>query len=383
MTIILQSYATLKKQTSPEFARQVLLENLKRNNGNVEKTAKEMICSKNTVYLAISKQRENDLGDKPHTPKTAHPRTTAEGIIDLIVRRRKETGFGKRRLKWYIAGVDGILIPESTIGKIFKSKKLSRQKKRVRREYHRVKYHWESLLPFDQMEMDTKEILDKGTLPEGTYQYVKESYFIPKYQWTIIDVLTRMRFLAWSYSLDWSCGRVFGKVVIWWLRLFGFRNEITIWTDGGVEFNSARSEAFQRTCKEFWEPLGVKRKIIRKGHPEDNPFVERSHQTDDYEFYIPHLLRVKSEVDFIRLGAWWIKVGNLIRPNMNLGDMTPYQKLRSLGYVTAQEFCLFPSLILDRLVALPQILNAPKTVQDHFDYDHFSRFCIKKHFLCQ
>jgi transcriptional regulator with PAS, ATPase and Fis domain len=52
MTIILQSYATLKKQTSPEFARQVLLENLKRNNGNVEKTAKEMICSKNTVYLA-------------------------------------------------------------------------------------------------------------------------------------------------------------------------------------------------------------------------------------------------------------------------------------------------------------------------------------------
>jgi hypothetical protein len=158
---------------------------------------------------------------------------------------------------------------------------------------------------------------------------------------------------------------------------------LTIWTDGGVEFNSARSEAFQRTCKEFWEPLGVKRKIIRKGHPEDNPFVERSHQTDDYEFYIPHLLRVKSEVDFIRLGAWWIKVGNLIRPNMNLGDMTPYQKLRSLGYVTAQEFCLFPSLILDRLVALPQILNAPKTVQDHFDYDHFSRFCIKKHFLCQ
>jgi hypothetical protein len=28
-----------------------------------------MICSKNTVYLAISEQRENDLGDKPYTPK--------------------------------------------------------------------------------------------------------------------------------------------------------------------------------------------------------------------------------------------------------------------------------------------------------------------------
>jgi hypothetical protein len=81
------------------------------------------------------------------------------------------------------------------------------------------------------------------------------------------------------------------------------------------------------------------------------------------------ILQVKSELDFIRLGAWWIRVGNLIRPNMNLADMTPYQKLRSLGYVSGQEFCVFPCLILDRLVTLPQILNTAKTVQDHIDHD--------------
>jgi hypothetical protein len=52
--------------------------------------------------------------------------------------------------------------------------------------------------------------------------------------------------------------------------------------------------------------------------------------------------------------------------------MTPYEKLKSLGYITPQEFCLFPTLILDRLVSLPEITNYPKGVQDHLDYDHYN-----------
>lgn len=124
------------------------------------------------------------------------------------------------------------------------------------------------------MEMDTKETLDKHTLLEEVYQHVRRSDFIPKYQWTIIDVVIRMRFLAWPYSRDWSYGQVFGKLVIWWFRLFGFRIQITVWSDGAKEFNSTHIKAFQRTCKSFWEPLGIERKIIRKGHPEDLSFCE-------------------------------------------------------------------------------------------------------------
>jgi hypothetical protein len=54
---------------------------------------------------------------------------------------------------------------------------------------------------------------------------------------------------------------------------------------------------------------------------------------------------------------------------MELKDMTPYEKLKSLGYATSQEFCLFPTLILDRLVDLPEIVNYQKSVQEHLDYD--------------
>jgi hypothetical protein len=54
---------------------------------------------------------------------------------------------------------------------------------------------------------------------------------------------------------------------------------------------------------------------------------------------------------------------------MKLKDMTPYEKLKSLGYATFQEFCLFPTLILDRLVDLPEIVNYKKIIQEYFDYD--------------
>lgn len=369
MTILTQSYVILKKETGDEFARKALLENLARNEGNVKKTAQEMRCSRTTIYLALKKEKQGCLSDEKHTPKTSHPNTTPEKIIELLVKRREETGFGKRRLRWYILAQDSILIPESTIGKILKDKKLTRKKKRVRREYSRIKYQWDVLLPFEQAEIDTKDILDKNTLPLRVYEYLQQSDFIPQYQWTFTEPVTRIRFLAWSYSLDWGCGQVFGRIVIWWLRVFGFYNDIILWSDGGTEFNASLPGAFEKTIKHFWQPLGVERKIIRKGHPEDNPFVERSHQTDDYELYIPYLLKVKSERDFIKLGAWWQKVYNTIRPHSGINDLTPYERLRALNYSIPEKFCLFPPLILDRLVTLPEIKKHPKSVQEHFDYD--------------
>ena len=102
MIIISQSYLSLKKETGEEFARKVLLENLRANKGNVKETAKKMKCSRNTIYLAIDKEKQGDLTDRDHTPKTPHPRTTPSEIQDLIEKRRKETGFGKVRLKRYI-----------------------------------------------------------------------------------------------------------------------------------------------------------------------------------------------------------------------------------------------------------------------------------------
>jgi len=89
-------------------------------------------------------------------------------------------------------------------------------------------------------------------------------------------------------------------MIIWWIRSFGFSHHITIQTDGGVEFAASYPGSFERAKRYVFEPLGVKREVIRKGHPEDNAFVERSHQTDDYEFYIPYLTTIKCEKDLLK-----------------------------------------------------------------------------------
>ena len=44
---------------------------------------------------------------------------------------------------------------------------------------------------------------------------------------------------------------------------------------------------------------------------------------------------------FLQLAAWWQKIHNLNRPHQGLGNLTPCQKLKSLGYVTGEAICLF------------------------------------------
>ena len=213
---------------------------------------------------------------------------------------------------------------------------------------------------------DLKQILDKGTLPDKVYRYLKASN-LPLFQWTAIDVLTRIRFLSFSYKKDWFSGKAFLQLTTWWIRSFGFHHPIHIQTDGGVEFAASSPGSFERNLEDVFKPLGVRRSIIRKGHPEDNGFVERSHQTDDQEFYIPYLLMIKNEKDFIKRGVWWQKIYNLDRPHQGLGNLTPYEKLKSLGYVTGEAICLFPPLILDSVCCLDPFVINKKSVHNHCD----------------
>ena len=45
----------------------------------------------------------------------------------------------------------------------------------------------------------------------------------------------------------------------------------------------------------------------------------------------------------IKRGAWWQKIYNLDRPHQGLENLTPYEKLKSLGYVTGEEIAYRPT----------------------------------------
>jgi len=71
---------------------------------------------------------------------------------------------------------------------------------------------------------------------------------------------------------------------------------------------------------------------------------------------------------------------NLHRPHQGIDDLTPYDKLRSLGYTTPEAICLLPPLILDSVCCLKPLQVKVKSVQDHLD--HYLCFSSRDLRLC-
>ena len=92
----------------------------------------------------------------------------------------------------------------------------------------------------------------------------------------------------------------------------------TIRTDNGHEFQA----------KFHWhvEDLGIRHVYIKPRSPNLNGKVERSHRTDDIEFY--QLLTYTDDVDLNKKLAHWEKFYNFYRPHSSLKGKTPYEVLR-------------------------------------------------------
>ena len=81
-----------------------------------------------------------------------------------------------------------------------------------------------------------------------------------------------------------------------------------------------------------------------------------------------HPKKIEDEKDLLKRCPWWEYIYNLERCHQGIDNLTPYEKLKSLGYVTGEEICLFPPLILDKICCLDLFQIKKKSVQDHIDY---------------
>ncbi len=100
-------------------------------------------------------------------------------------------------------------------------------------------------------------------------------------------------------------------------------------------------------------PLGARLAQIPLGRKEHNGRVDRSHRTDDEEFYLPFLGQAQTEEGWLRKGAGWVYYYNLERPHDGKGmERRPsFRVLRELGYDLPEEFALSPPVVLDRIKA--------------------------------
>jgi len=334
---------------NPEEARRKLVETYLLT-GSISETARRWYTSRNVVRKWVSRYRErglegfHDLSRRPHHS----PRRTPEHIEREVIKAKKATNFGRRRLAWYLRR-RGIELSSYTIRNILRRYGYRGKGKR-RKVFYPARWAFEEEEPFTLAQVDVKDILDKHTLGKGRWDHIRKCG-LPRYQWTFCEAKTRLRFIAYSRELSLANGLAFLWVVMMWIRGHGIDKELVWQTDWGEEFGGTNPEKLEYLNRRYYEPLGCRLGRIPKGRKGYNGRVERSHRTDDEEFYIPCLLEIEDEAALLRRAWSWVYVYNVVRPHYGAGmeGKSPWDRLKELGYNLDESFAMLPPIILDEI----------------------------------
>ena len=277
-------------KSAPVLARKAIIRAYEEL-GNISEVARIYRTTRKTVRKVLRRweeEGESGLKDRSRRPRNS-PRRTSLAVEGMITAVRKETGYGRERIA-RILRERGVEVKPSTVRCVLRRYKLSSKHKRSRYRQRNRFYDFESLYPLQHFQVDLKEVYDATTLSEETLRWAKRIN-VPPYQWTAIDVKTRLRFICYSYEKTFTNGLLFMLLLIYFLRSFGVEHKITLQTDNGEEFGGKSVDKLEYLNRSVFAPLNAELLHIPKGKKEYQAFVERSHQTDDNEFYIPQIER--------------------------------------------------------------------------------------------
>ena len=132
----------------------------------------------------------------------------------------QERGWGRKRIAHALG------LPEGTVRHILRRHLgEGRRKRKKRRTFYPAHWAWEEEEPFRLAQVDTKDILDKGTLGTKLWDHLRKHRLL-RYQWTFLEGRTRFRFLAYSHRLSVVNGLCFVVLVMSWLRAWGIDVEV-------------------------------------------------------------------------------------------------------------------------------------------------------------
>jgi len=175
-----------------------------------------------------------------------------------------------------------------------------------------------------------------------------DKFDIPNYQWGAIDVNSRFKLIAYSKEKTWTNGLCFYLWVISFLRSHGITSQIVFTVDRGEEFGG-KSWMKVKELRKLILAFGCRLIQNRKGHPEDNSHLERSHRTDDEEFYIQRVFKIKSEGDLLREALNYIYYYDCVREHSSLNDKTPFEHLKEQLPDLDDTMKLVPPVMLDNI----------------------------------
>jgi len=272
---------------------------------------------------AYKKGGEGALEPKSTKPKT-QPNETLIRIKERIIEIRKGTRKCALKIKWQLER-EGVKINARTIGKILKTEGLTRKYriKRVKYKYIRAERK-----PGELVEIDVKYV--PGRIKDKRY-----------YQYTAIDCASRWRHMKiYEEQSNWKSITFLGEVI----KLFPHKIE-AVKTDNGFVFTNLYTGTYKRADLLPKQPHGFDRfcserniihYLIDPGKPAQNGAVERSHRTDQEQFYDRN--RFRSLKDLERKIQLWNMYYNDLE-HCGLSGKSPNQFLADYQLINPPKVC--------------------------------------------
>ncbi|NIO00259.1 MAG: helix-turn-helix domain-containing protein, partial [Anaerolineae bacterium] len=334
---------------NPVEARRCLVQTYQET-GNYSETARRWHTSRHLVRKWVRRyQAEGEAGLQDRSRRPHHcPRHTPPQVEQQVMEAWEKTHYGRRRLALYLRRQKLVISPH-TIRHILRRHRPPHTPKR-RKPLYPAHWAWEVEDAFSLLQTDVKDVLDKGALGTEITTHLSRCR-LPRYQWTACDGRTRLRFLAYSHRNNRTNGLAFMILVLLWLRAFDVDISVTFQTDWGQEFGGDNPEQVARLSQRFLAPLMGQLGRYPKGRKGYNGRVERSHRTDDEEFYRPYLLHIPDTGQFLFYAQRWEYFYNVLRPHFGTGmeESPPLAVLQRLGYTGSRAIASFPPVLLDNM----------------------------------
>jgi transposase InsO family protein len=273
----------------------------------VTKACKEFNVSRATFYRWKEKYAKAGRSGLYRARPVAyrHPRRISPEVVGKILEIRAEYQLGALGIMYYLDRYHGIKISESTVTRVLRAHGISRLPKTApKRALHTKRYA--KTVPGHHVQVDVKFLQLKD----------RDGQTVKRYQYTAIDDATRIRALQIFAEHNQDRAIQFMDYVV---EKFPFRIS-TVRTDRGHEFQA----------RFHWhvEDHGMRHVYIKPQTPQLNGKVERSHRTDQTEFY--QLLTYTDDMDLTAKLNAWENFYNYDRPHISLDGKTPYEVMKSL-----------------------------------------------------
>jgi transposase InsO family protein len=275
--------------------------------GNVQEACRDLGVPRSSFYrwrkAFAAHGKEGLIRRRPIA--RSHPRQIPPEFVEKILHLRCQYHLGPQRIAWYLERYHGFRTSCSSVYRTLKRNGIGPLPRKVlNRTMHSRRYAKQ--IPGHHIQVDVKFlalVADDGRR-------------VRRYQYTAIDDATRVRALKIYRRHNQQSSIDFMDYVI---ERFPFRIH-TVRTDRGHEWQA----------KFHWhvEDAGIRHVYIKARTPQLNGKVERSHRTDQEEFY--QLLAYTDDVDLGQKLARWEEFYNLSRPHAAHGGKTPYEAMRSL-----------------------------------------------------